>query len=83
LPIWRDSDAIFVQQVIIQVLNGADGQDTTKKESGSALSKDKGIASMVASSLTGTGCNSVLEIGPGSGILTEYSWKETSMISGL
>jgi len=27
---------------------------------------------MVASSLTGTGCNSVLEIGPGSGILTEY-----------
>ena len=48
------------------------GRIRPKKNLGQHFLKDKGIASRVASSLTGTGCNSVLEIGPGSGILTEY-----------
>ena len=48
------------------------GRIRPKKNLGQHFLKDKGIASMVASSLTGIGCNSVLEIGPGSGILTEY-----------
>lgn len=48
------------------------GSIRPKKNLGQHFLKDKGIASRVVSSLTGTGCNSVLEIGPGSGILTEY-----------
>ena len=48
------------------------GRIRPKKNLGQHFLKDKGIASRVVSSLTGTGCNSVLEIGPGSGILTEY-----------
>ncbi len=48
------------------------GRIRPKKNLGQHFLKDKGIASRVASSLTGTGCTSVLEIGPGRGILTEY-----------
>jgi 16S rRNA (adenine1518-N6/adenine1519-N6)-dimethyltransferase len=48
------------------------GRIRPKKNLGQHFLKDKGIASRVASSLTGTGYTSVLEIGPGSGILTEY-----------
>jgi len=48
------------------------GRIRPKKNLGQHFLKDKGIASRIASSLTGTGYTSVLEIGPGSGILTEY-----------
>jgi 16S rRNA (adenine1518-N6/adenine1519-N6)-dimethyltransferase len=46
-----------------------------KKNLGQHFLKDKSIASKVAYSLTGTGYSSVLEIGPGSGILTEFLTK--------
>ena len=48
------------------------GSIRPKKNLGQHFLNDKGIAYRVASSLTGTGYSSVLEIGPGSGILTEY-----------
>ncbi len=48
------------------------GRIQPKKNLGQHFLKDKGIASRIASSLTGTGYSSVLEIGPGSGILTEF-----------
>jgi len=48
------------------------GRIQPKKNLGQHFLKDKNIASRVASSLTGTGYTSVLEIGPGSGILTEF-----------
>ena len=43
-----------------------------KKNLGQHFLKDTGIARRIAGSLTGTGYNSVLEIGPGMGILTGY-----------
>lgn len=43
-----------------------------KKNLGQHFLKDRGIARKVAESLTGNGYNAVLEIGPGTGILTEY-----------
>jgi 16S rRNA (adenine1518-N6/adenine1519-N6)-dimethyltransferase len=43
-----------------------------KKNLGQHFLKDKSIALRIASSLTGTCYNSVLEIGPGTGILTEF-----------
>ncbi len=43
-----------------------------KKNLGQHFLKDKATASRIASSLTGQGYDSVLEIGPGMGILTEY-----------
>ena len=43
-----------------------------KKNLGQHFLKDRNIASQVASSLTGEGYSSVLEIGPGTGILTEF-----------
>lgn len=43
-----------------------------KKNLGQHFLKDKGIASDIASSLTGNGYSSVLEIGPGTGILTGF-----------
>jgi 16S rRNA (adenine1518-N6/adenine1519-N6)-dimethyltransferase len=43
-----------------------------KKSLGQHFLKDRNIASRVAESLTGKGYDSVLEIGPGMGILTEY-----------
>lgn len=48
------------------------GRIRPKKNLGQHFLKDKGIAARIASSLTGRGYTSVLEIGPGSGILTEY-----------
>jgi 16S rRNA (adenine1518-N6/adenine1519-N6)-dimethyltransferase len=43
-----------------------------KKNLGQHFLKDAGIAWKIASSLTGNGYSSVLEIGPGMGILTKY-----------
>ncbi|MCX6333369.1 MAG: 16S rRNA (adenine(1518)-N(6)/adenine(1519)-N(6))-dimethyltransferase RsmA [Bacteroidia bacterium] len=43
-----------------------------KKNLGQHFLKDRGIASMIAESLTGQGYSSVLEIGPGTGILTGF-----------
>jgi 16S rRNA (adenine1518-N6/adenine1519-N6)-dimethyltransferase len=43
-----------------------------KKNLGQHFLKDTGIARRIAGTLTGTGYNSVLEIGPGMGILTGY-----------
>jgi len=43
-----------------------------KKNLGQHFLTDEGIAHKIASSLTGTGYNSVLEIGPGMGMLTKY-----------
>ncbi|HPI67784.1 MAG TPA: 16S rRNA (adenine(1518)-N(6)/adenine(1519)-N(6))-dimethyltransferase RsmA [Bacteroidales bacterium] len=43
-----------------------------KKNLGQHFLKDKAIASRIASSLTGEGYNTVLEIGPGSGVLTSF-----------
>lgn len=43
-----------------------------KKNLGQHFLKDRGIASRIASSLSGDGYDSVLEIGPGTGILTQF-----------
>jgi 16S rRNA (adenine1518-N6/adenine1519-N6)-dimethyltransferase len=43
-----------------------------KKNLGQHFLKDKAIARKIADSLTGTGCSTVLEIGPGMGILTGF-----------
>jgi 16S rRNA (adenine1518-N6/adenine1519-N6)-dimethyltransferase len=43
-----------------------------KKNLGQHFLKDQGIAAKIASSLTGQGYDSVLEIGPGTGILTGF-----------
>src|SRR5664279_2849613 len=43
-----------------------------KKNLGQHFLKDKSIARKIAETLTGNGYNSVLEIGPGMGVLTEY-----------
>jgi 16S rRNA (adenine1518-N6/adenine1519-N6)-dimethyltransferase len=43
-----------------------------KKNLGQHFLKDKGIAQRISASLTGEGYSSVLEIGPGMGILTEF-----------
>ena len=43
-----------------------------KKSLGQHFLKDTGIAGRIAESLTGEGYNSVLEIGPGTGILTDF-----------
>jgi 16S rRNA (adenine1518-N6/adenine1519-N6)-dimethyltransferase len=43
-----------------------------KKNLGQHFLKDKSTAQKISSSLTGTGYRSVLEIGPGMGILTEF-----------
>src|SRR4030042_4726705 len=48
------------------------GRIQPKKNLGQHFLKDKSIALRVASSLTGTGYSSVLESGPGSGILTGF-----------
>jgi 16S rRNA (adenine1518-N6/adenine1519-N6)-dimethyltransferase len=46
-----------------------------KKNLGQHFLKDKAIAQKISSSLTGNGYTSVLEIGPGMGILTEFILK--------
>jgi 16S rRNA (adenine1518-N6/adenine1519-N6)-dimethyltransferase len=46
------------------------GRVQAKKNLGQHFLKDQGIASRIADSLTGNGYNSVLEVGPGMGILT-------------
>jgi 16S rRNA (adenine1518-N6/adenine1519-N6)-dimethyltransferase len=46
-----------------------------KKKLGQHFLKDAGIAGKIADSLTGNGYNSVLEIGAGMGILTDYLLK--------
>ena len=43
-----------------------------KKTLGQHFLKDKSIARRIADSLTGSGYNTVLEIGPGMGVLTGY-----------
>ena len=43
-----------------------------KKNLGQHFLKDKAIARKISDSLTGEGCSSVLEIGPGMGILTDF-----------
>jgi 16S rRNA (adenine1518-N6/adenine1519-N6)-dimethyltransferase len=51
------------------------GKVQPKKNLGQHFLKDKGIASKIAASLTGEGYGSVLEIGPGMGILTGFLMK--------
>jgi 16S rRNA (adenine1518-N6/adenine1519-N6)-dimethyltransferase len=46
-----------------------------KKNLGQHFLKDKTIAERIAGTLTGTGYDTVLEIGPGTGILTEFLLK--------
>ena len=46
-----------------------------KKNLGQHFLKDKAVAEKISSALTGIGYNSVLEIGPGMGILTEFILK--------
>lgn len=46
-----------------------------KKSLGQHFLRDKGIAEKIAGSLSGEGCDSVLEVGPGMGILTGYLMK--------
>jgi len=46
-----------------------------KKNLGQHFLKDRGIAERIASTLSGTGYDSVLEIGPGTGILTGFLLK--------
>ncbi|HKK42957.1 MAG TPA: 16S rRNA (adenine(1518)-N(6)/adenine(1519)-N(6))-dimethyltransferase RsmA [Bacteroidales bacterium] len=48
-----------------------------KKNLGQHFLKDEGIAGRIASSLTGEGYDSVLEVGPGMGILTAYLVKRS------
>jgi 16S rRNA (adenine1518-N6/adenine1519-N6)-dimethyltransferase len=48
------------------------GRVQPKKNLGQHFLKDAGIAGKIAATLTGEGYNSVLEIGPGMGILTGY-----------
>ena len=48
------------------------GRVQPKKNLGQHFLKDQTIASRIAASLTGTGYNTVLEIGPGMGILTAF-----------
>jgi 16S rRNA (adenine1518-N6/adenine1519-N6)-dimethyltransferase len=48
------------------------GRVHPKKNLGQHFLKDRGIAFNIANSLTGEGYESVLEIGPGTGILTEF-----------
>lgn len=48
------------------------GRVHPKKNLGQHFLTDQGIARKIAESLTGNGYNSVLEIGPGMGILTRY-----------
>ena len=48
------------------------GRVQPKKNLGQHFLKDTGIAGKIAASLTGDGYNSVLEIGPGMGILTGF-----------
>ena len=48
------------------------GRVQPKKNLGQHFLKDTGIAGRIADSLTGEGYDSVLEIGPGMGILTGF-----------
>jgi 16S rRNA (adenine1518-N6/adenine1519-N6)-dimethyltransferase len=48
------------------------GRVQPKKNLGQHFLKDQTIASRIAASLTGTGYNTVLEVGPGMGILTGF-----------
>jgi 16S rRNA (adenine1518-N6/adenine1519-N6)-dimethyltransferase len=48
------------------------GRVQAKRNLGQHFLKDQSIASRIAGSLTGTGYNTVLEVGPGMGILTGY-----------
>ena len=53
-----------------------------KKNLGQHFLKDKETARRIAGSLTGVGYESVLEIGPGTGILTSFLLKR-DLILGL
>jgi 16S rRNA (adenine1518-N6/adenine1519-N6)-dimethyltransferase len=48
------------------------GKVHPKKNLGQHFLRDKSIAAKIANTLTGTGYNSVLEIGPGTGVLTSF-----------
>ena len=48
------------------------GKIHPKKNLGQHFLRDKSIAAKITSTLTGTGYNSVLEIGPGTGMLTSF-----------
>jgi 16S rRNA (adenine1518-N6/adenine1519-N6)-dimethyltransferase len=48
------------------------GKIHPKKNLGQHFLRDKSIAAKIANTLTGTGYNSVLEIGPGTGVLTSF-----------
>jgi len=47
-------------------------QIRAKKSLGQHFLTDKNIAQKIAESLTGDGCNTILEVGPGTGVLTKY-----------
>jgi len=57
------------------------GKVQPKKNLGQHFLKDKNIAAKIAASLTGEGYRSVLEIGPGMGILTSFLVEEIFRIS--
>ena len=46
-----------------------------KKSLGQHFLRDKSVAEKIAGSLSGDGCSSVLEVGPGMGILTGFLLK--------
>ena len=60
------------EQLITFGKKGNMGYVQPKKNLGQHFLKDEGIAGKIAGSLTGLGYNSVLEIGPGMGILTRF-----------
>jgi len=49
-----------------------DGKVRAKKHLGQHFLKDKRIAAAIVGSLSAEGCDTVIEVGPGMGVLTEY-----------
>jgi len=62
----------MIKRVRMNLEKNIMGYVQPKKNLGQHFLKDEGIAGKIAGSLTGTGYNSVLEIGPGMGILTRF-----------
>ncbi len=62
------SSELTAGQISLKLMNTV----TPKKYLGQHFLKDRNIAERIASSLTGKGYSSVLEIGPGTGVLTRF-----------
>jgi 16S rRNA (adenine1518-N6/adenine1519-N6)-dimethyltransferase len=58
--------------LLISIVPGKMGNVRAKKSLGQHFLKDKAIARRISDSLSGSGYDSVLEIGPGMGILTRF-----------